>query len=96
MSMFDQINEEAEKQETAKQEAIAELPEAYQIMSTERSRNQNGVVIKEVIMDTYLVDKKNGIIPVGKAKLKAKKLKEAYPDRSFYVVEIVHRIIATY
>lgn len=96
MGLFDKINEEAEEKENEVQQNITELPEAYQVMTTEKSSSQNGTIVREVIVDTFMVDKKNGIVPSGKAKLKAKKMKEAFPNKSFYVVEIVHRIIANY
>jgi hypothetical protein len=96
MSLFNEINKEAEEKELANQKAITELPEAYQVMTTEVGRNQNGTVLREVVVDTYAVDKVKGIVPKGKAMLKAKKMKEVYPDKTFYVVEIVNRIVATY
>lgn len=96
MGLFDKINEEAEKKENEVQQNITEFPEAYQVMTTEKSTSQNGTIVREVIVDTFVVDKKKGIVPVGKAKIKAQKMKEAFPDKSFYVVEIVHRIVANY
>jgi hypothetical protein len=97
MSIFEEINAEEEKKEVEKQDAIAELPEAYQVLTTEQTRGLNGKTqIREVIIDTFMVDKARGIVPSEKAKIKARKMKEVYPDKSFYVVEVVHRIIANY
>ena len=99
MNIFDEINQEAEKQEKeVVTELPNELPEAIQILTTTKIHGLNGGNggVHEQIVDTFMVDKINGIIPIGKAKTKAKKLKEIFPDKTYYVVGIYKRIEATY
>ena len=94
MGIFDEINNEAEAQEQIQvKEMPSELPEAFQVMTTTQIQGR-GVV--EEIVDTFLVDRKNGIVPIEKAKKKAKKLKEIFTDKTYYVVGIYKRIEATY
>jgi hypothetical protein len=96
MGMFDDINKEAEKMQEEVIE-ITDLPEAYQVRTTEKSIGRDGKTeVKEVIVDTFKVDKKNGIIPIDKARGKARLMKIANPTKTFYVVEILHRIVGTY
>jgi len=92
MGMFDFINEEAEKKEIETAEVPTELPDAFQVMTTEKVGNS----VHERIVDTFMVDRAKGIIPDEKAKNKAKAMKRVFPDNTYYVVGIYKRIIATY
>lgn len=85
--VFDETDEK--KEVLKKEDAIAELPEAYQVRGTDSQG-------REEIIDTFKVDRVRGITPIGKAKLKAQAMKRVFPKKTFYVVEIVHRIINTY
>ena len=94
MSVFDEINEEQSKKEQSQTaEAIMEIPEAMQVLTSNKLYNGS---IHEEIIDTFVVDKKNGIIPIEKAKNKAKAMKRVFPDKTYYVVGIYKRIEATY
>ncbi|MDP2692753.1 MAG: hypothetical protein Q8O88_03900 [bacterium] len=99
MNIFDEINLEAEKQEN---EVVIDLPtdiaEAVQVLTCTTIQGLNGGRggIHETIVDTFMVDKVNGIIPIEKAKNKAKKLKAIFPDKTYYVVTIYKHIEATY
>jgi len=93
MGMFDFVNEEVEKQEQAKvTEVTNELPEAFQVLTTEKVGNG----VHERIVDTFMVDRAKGIIPDEKAKKKAQAMKRVFPDKTYYVVGIYKRIEATY
>lgn len=97
--MFEDINREEEaKQKNQIAELPTELPEAFQVMTTEKVAGMNGGRggVHEVIVDTFMVDRAKGIIPDEKAKNKARKMKEVFPDKTYYVVGIYKRIIATY
>lgn len=91
MGLFDEVNDGEENNnstEVKKDEVVLEFPEAVQIKTVVDGR--------EEIIDTFVTDKKKGIIYTDKAKKKASNLKEAYPNRTFYVVEIINRIVGTY
>lgn len=92
MNIFDEINTEIEKKENKATE-LKEIifPQAYQIRKTIK---KNGQTYEEIV-DTYCVNRESGITPVNKAKSKAKKLSEI-TKISHYVVEICHKIIASY
>lgn len=97
--MFDFVNEEEAKKEQAQlKEVPTELPEAFQVLTTEKVAGMNGGRggIHEAIVDTFLVDRANGIIPIEKAKAKAKAMKRVFPDKTYFVVGIYKRIEATY
>jgi len=99
MSIFDEINKEAEKQEKeTANEVPTDLPEAVQVLTSSQIQGLNNGKggVHETIVDTFMVDKVNGIIPIEKAKTKAKRLKAIFPDKTYYVVTIYKRIEATY
>lgn len=98
-SLFNEINNEAEKKaQSQTAELPNELPEAFQVLTTEKLAGMNGGRggVHEVIVDTFMVDRAKGIIPDEKAKNKARKMKEVFPDKTYYVVGIYKRVIAEY
>ena len=91
--IFDEIETElSEKEEKQNDFSEIIIPEAYQIRSTLKSSNGD---LSYEIVDTYKVDKNSDVLPDNKAKSKAKRLSEL-TGRTHYVVEIYHKIIATY
>ena len=98
MSVFEEINNEAEQKEQSQVAEIPnELPEAFQVLHAVKTAGLNGKgAIREEIVDTFMVDRATGIIPIEKAKNKAKAMKRVFPDKTFYVVGIYKRIEATY
>ena len=98
MSVFSEINEEQEKKEQEQGKDVpTELPEAFQVLHAVKTAGLNGKgAIREEIVDTFMVDRATGVIPDEKAKNKAKAMKRVFPDKTFYVVGIYKRIIATY
>ena len=96
--LFAEINkEEEERQEEIAEETPTELPEAFQVCTSIKQVGASGKpYITEEIITTYNVDRKNGIVPIEKAKAKARAMKNVFPDKTFYVVGIYKRIEATY
>jgi hypothetical protein len=92
-SIFAEINKEEAEKEKQLQDVPTELPEAFQVLTTNKLHNGS---IHEEIVDTFMVDKVKGIIPIEKAKSKAKKMKQVFPDKTYFVVGIYKRIEATY
>ena len=98
-NIFEEINQKAEIQEKeVSSEVPTDLIEAIQILTCTTIQGLNGGRggIHEQIVDTFMVDKVNGIIPIEKAKNKAKRLKTIFPDKTYYVVTIYKHIEATY
>jgi hypothetical protein len=51
---------------------------------------------KQHIVDTFYVDKVRGIMPIDKARKKAKLMKNVYPNKTYFVVEVLHRTTNVY
>lgn len=64
------------------------VPLDYQIYST----SNNQPTGKKDIVDTYKCDRTKGIIPSGKARMKADLMKKAFPNKTFFVDETVSKI----
>ena len=77
---------------TPKQEKVSiksiEIPVSFQVRKV-----SNG---KDELIETFMVDKVRGIIPIEKAKRKAQLMKSAFPKDSIYVVEVLHRVVKTF
>lgn len=84
-NIFDEINQ---NEENRVEEKIETLPQAYQVRTVKGGR--------EEIVDTFVVDKIRQIVPIDKAKAKARLMKKAFPNQTFFVVEINHTIVGTY
>lgn len=57
------------------------IPKDYQIFST----HNNEATGKREIADTYMCDRKKGIVPNLKARKKADLMKNAFPKKTFFV-----------
>lgn len=64
------------------------IPLDYQIFST----SNNEPTGKREIIDTYRCDRKRGITPSGKARIKADLMKKAFPNKKFFVEETSSKI----
>ena len=47
---------------------------------------------RKEIVDTYKCDRVKGIIPVGKAKIKADRMKMTFKNKNFFVIETASKI----
>ena len=75
------------KVEVVEEEHIL-IPLDYQIFST-HNNEPNG---KREIIDTYRCDRVRGIIPTGKARIKADLMKKAFATKKFFVEETSSKI----
>jgi hypothetical protein len=64
------------------------VPLDYLIFST----SNNEPTGKREIIDTYKCDRIKGIVPSGKARMKADLMKKAFPNKRFFVEETASKI----
>jgi hypothetical protein len=77
------------KVEVAEEEEEAILiPLDYHIFST----SNNEPTGKKEPVDTYYCDKVRGIVPIGKAKIKANLLKQAFKNKTYFVEETATKV----
>ncbi len=76
------------KEVKAEEEEHILIPLDYQIFST----SNNEPTGKREIIDTYRCDRKRGITPSGKARIKADLMKKAFPNKKFFVEETSSKI----
>ncbi len=80
---------EETKVEETEEEGIV-IPLDYQVFTT----NNGEVTGKRELIDTLMCDRKKGIVPIGKARMKADRLKEAFKNKVYFVVENSSKILA--
>lgn len=65
------------------------IPLDYQIFTTDNGKSDG----KREIIDTYKCDRAKGIIPIGKAKMKAELMKKAFKNKTFFVEQTSSKIL---
>ena len=74
--------------EVEKEECVL-IPLSYHIFTTHNGELKG----KKEPIDTYKCDRVNGIIPIGKARIKADLMKKAFQNKTFFVAETSSKIL---
>lgn len=75
--------------ETEDENAIL-VPNAYQVIST----TNNQPTGKKEVVDTYYCDRTKGIVPIGKARIKADLMHKAFKNKTYFVIEFSSKILS--
>lgn len=66
------------------------VPSAYQVISTVNNLPTG----KKEVVDTYYCDRVKGIVPIGKARIKADLMHKAFKNKTYFVIEFSSKILS--
>ncbi len=66
------------------------VPTAYQVISTVNNLPTG----KKEVVDTYYCDRVKGIVPIGKARIKADLMRKAFKNKTYFVIEFSTKILS--
>lgn len=66
------------------------VPSAYQVISTVNNLPTG----KKEVVDTYYCDRVKGIVPIGKARVKADLMRKAFKNKTYFVIEFSSKILS--